>query len=71
MITEMLLYGFVSAFGWWGANHFVIEPVLEGKPASMEKEKQEQKCTDWEEKKNPDGTIHRFRTCESLSKTSP
>jgi hypothetical protein len=70
MITEMLLYGFVSAFGWWGANHFVIEPMFE-KPASMEKEKQEQKCTDWEEKKNPDGTIHRFRTCDSLSKTSP
>lgn len=33
---EMLLYGFVSAFGWWGANHFVIEPVFE-KPASIEK----------------------------------
>lgn len=33
---EMLLYGFVSAFGWWGANHFVIEPVFE-KPAAIEK----------------------------------
>ena len=37
----MLLYGFVSAFGWWGANHFVIEPVFE-KPATMEKEQQQQ-----------------------------
>ena len=35
-MAEMLLYGFISAFGWWGANHFVIEPVFE-KPASMEK----------------------------------
>ena len=67
----MLMYGFVSAFGWWGANHYIIEPHLESKPVLMEKEKQEQKCTDWEEKKNPDGTINRFRTCESLSKTSP
>lgn len=31
----MFLYGFVSAFGWWSANHYVIEPVFE-KPASME-----------------------------------
>lgn len=23
---EMILYGFMSAFGWWSANHFVIEP---------------------------------------------
>ena len=60
-MAEMLLYGFVSAFGWWGANHFVIEPILE-KPASMEKEIQ--KCTAWEEIKNPDGTVTRTRTCE-------
>lgn len=60
-MAEMLLYGFVSAFGWWGANHFVIEPILE-KPASIEKEAQ--KCTAWEEVKNPDGTITRTRTCE-------
>ena len=33
----MFLYGFVSAFGWWSANHYVIEPVLEGKPATMER----------------------------------
>jgi hypothetical protein len=37
MIAEMFLYGFVSAFGWWSANHYVIEPVLEGKPATMER----------------------------------
>ena len=66
MITEMLLYGFVSAFGWWSANHFIIEPVFE-KPATMEKEVQKQKCTDWEEIKNPDGTVNRTRTCEKAS----
>ena len=68
MLGEMLIYGFVSAFGWWGANHYVIEPHLEGKPASLEKEQQQQKCTAWEEIKNPDGTTSRTRTCE---KTSP
>jgi thioredoxin 1 len=31
---EMLIYGFVSAFGWWGANHYVIEPYL---PPPIEK----------------------------------
>ena len=68
MLSEMLIYGFVSAFGWWGANHYVIEPHLEGKPATMEKEVQQQKCTAWEEVKNEDGTTSRTRTCE---KTSP
>ena len=63
-MAEMLLYGFISAFGWWGANHFVIEPHLEGKPATLEREVQKQKCTDWEEVKNPDGTVTRTRTCE-------
>ena len=67
-MAEMLLYGFVSAFGWWGANHYVIEPHLEGKPATMEKEVEQQKCTDWEEVKNPDGTIIRTRTCEKQGK---
>ena len=67
MLGEMLIYGFVSAFGWWGANHYVIEPVLEGKPASIEKEVQQQKCTAWEEVKNPDGTTSRTRTCEKAS----
>jgi hypothetical protein len=43
MIAEMFLYGFVSAFGWWSANHYVIEPVLEGKPASMERPAKEVK----------------------------
>lgn len=47
----MLLYGFVSAFGWWGANHFVIEPVFE-KPAVIEKKiekKTDKKETDKKE----------------------
>jgi len=43
MITEMFLYGFISAFGWWSANHYVIEPHLEGKPASMERPAKEVK----------------------------
>jgi len=30
----MLIYvvaGFFSALGWWGANHYVIDPYLEPK----------------------------------------
>ena len=68
MIAELLIGGFFSAMGWWGANHYVIEPVFEGKPAAIEKEQQQQKCTAWEEVNNEDGTITRTRTCE---KTSP
>lgn len=33
MILEIFLYGFISAFGWWSANHYVIEPYLDDKPA--------------------------------------
>jgi hypothetical protein len=27
-IIEVEVYGFFTAFGWWGANHYVIEPYL-------------------------------------------
>ena len=26
MIAEIFLYGFITAFGWWTATHYVIEP---------------------------------------------
>ena len=26
MIFEALVFGFFSAFGWWSATHYVIEP---------------------------------------------
>jgi hypothetical protein len=28
MIVELLLAGFFTAFGWWGATHYVIEPYF-------------------------------------------
>jgi hypothetical protein len=28
MIIDLLLAGFFTAFGWWGANHYVIEPYF-------------------------------------------
>jgi len=31
MIVEYILIGFFTAFGWFGANHYVIEPYLETK----------------------------------------
>ena len=37
MIAELLIGGFFSAIGWWSANHYVIEPVFEGKPATVER----------------------------------
>lgn len=41
MIIEIFLYGFISAFGWWSATHYVIEPHF---PPPIEKkvEKKEQ-----------------------------
>jgi hypothetical protein len=45
MVAELFLYGFISAFGWWTANHYVIEPhfpdpiekkIAEKKPAPIE-----------------------------------
>jgi hypothetical protein len=26
VVAEIFLYGFISAFGWWSANHYVIGP---------------------------------------------
>ena len=39
MIVELLIAGFFTAIGWWGANHYVIEPYF---PAPVER-KVEQK----------------------------
>ena len=48
MILEILAYGFFSAFGWWTANHYVIEPHFpppierkEEKKESVETKKQD------------------------------
>ena len=40
MVLEILLYGFVTAFGWWGANHYVIEPYF---PPPIEKKVEDKK----------------------------
>ena len=31
IVLELLFAGFFSAIGWWGANHYVLEPYLEPK----------------------------------------
>lgn len=65
MIAEMVIWGFFSALGWMGAN-YAVEKI------TAEKEtKEEQVCSVWKEEKQSDGVIHRSRTCESLTKTSP
>ena len=45
MIIECIFIGFLSAIGWWGANHYVIDPYF---PPPIEK-KVEKKA---EEKNN-------------------
>ena len=42
MIFEMFLWGVMSAFGWWTANHYVIEPHF---PPPIERKKEEPKET--------------------------
>jgi hypothetical protein len=42
MILEILCYGFFSAFGWWAANHYVIEPHF---PPPIERKVEEEKSS--------------------------
>jgi hypothetical protein len=28
MILEIFCYGFITAFGWWSATHYIIEPYF-------------------------------------------
>lgn len=28
MVAELIVAGFLSAVGWWGANYYVITPYL-------------------------------------------
>ena len=39
-MLEIFIWGFVSAFGWWGANHYVIEPYF---PPPIERKKEDVK----------------------------
>ena len=40
MIIEYVLVGFFTAFGWWGANHYVIEKYF---PENTEQTEQAKK----------------------------
>jgi hypothetical protein len=31
IVLELLIGGFFSALGWWGANHYVVDVYLEPK----------------------------------------
>jgi hypothetical protein len=42
MIAELLVAGFLSAIGWWGANYYVITPYLP-EPVYKEKKVEEAK----------------------------
>jgi hypothetical protein len=41
-IAEFIVGGFFSALGWWGANHYVIEPHLDSKPVTIEKKQEKE-----------------------------
>ena len=36
LIAEYIVIGFLSAIGWWSANHYVIEPYFP--PSTIKKE---------------------------------
>jgi len=38
MVIEWIVVGFFSAIGWWGANHYVIEPFA---PPPIERKKED------------------------------
>ena len=48
-IAEVIVYGFFTAFGWWGANHYVIEPYF---PPSIERKEETKKQNDGTKEKN-------------------
>jgi len=56
MISEILVWGFISAMGWMAAN-WTVNKVL---PERTET----QICSEWREETKADGTIQRTRTCE-------
>jgi hypothetical protein len=48
-ILEVVVYGFFTAFGWWGANHYVIEPYF---PPPIERKEEPKKQNDGTKEKN-------------------
>lgn len=38
LVAEYIIIGFLSALGWWSANHYVIEPYA---PPPIEKKREE------------------------------
>jgi len=43
-MVEIFIYGFISAFGWWTANHYIIEPHFP--PAIEKKEEKKEKSNE-------------------------
>jgi hypothetical protein len=43
MILEIVMWGFLSAFGWWGAQHYVIEPYFPKHETKVEEVKTDKK----------------------------
>ena len=53
MIVEYVFIGFLSAMGWWGANHYVIIPYFPPDPPSRaEREAAEKKKLEIKEDKH-------------------
>ena len=56
---EYIFIGFMSAMGWWGANHYVIIPYFPPDPpsrAEREAEEKKAKLESLKEAKKDDGT---------------
>lgn len=40
LVLEYIIIGALSAIGWWGSNHYIIEPYF---PPAIERKKEEEK----------------------------
>ena len=52
----MFMYGFVSAFGWWSANHYVIEPHF---PQAIERKEEKKEDEEDQEVDDRGNTIYK------------
>ena len=37
IVLEVFLTGFITAFGWWSANYYIIDPHFPKTPPAIEK----------------------------------
>ncbi len=43
MILEIVMWGFFSAVGWWGANYYLIDPYFPKNETKIENQQSKEK----------------------------